>query len=68
MGDLVVNLNADVFLVCVSQALSTESEEVMGLLVGETVIQVHGMMCGIFFVVLFLRFIETNERHEMYRC
>ena len=30
-----VHLSSDVYLVCLSHALSTESEEVMGLLLGE---------------------------------
>ena len=30
-----VNLESDVFLVCLTHALSTEREEVMGLLMGE---------------------------------
>lgn len=30
-----VEISADVYLVCLVQALSTEKEEVMGLLIGE---------------------------------
>lgn len=30
-----VNLNSDVYAVCLQHALSTEREEVMGLLIGE---------------------------------
>ena len=32
-----VHLNSDVYLVCLTQALSTEKEEIMGLLLGEWV-------------------------------
>lgn len=35
MGTVRVNLAADVYMVCLSHALSTEKEEVMGLLIGE---------------------------------
>lgn len=35
MGTIRVNLSADVYMVCLSHALSTEKEEVMGLLIGE---------------------------------
>lgn len=35
MGTVRVNLSADVYMVCLSHALSTEKEEVMGLLIGE---------------------------------
>ena len=30
-----VNLNTDVYLVCLTHALSTEKEEIMGLLIGD---------------------------------
>ncbi|KAH7948667.1 hypothetical protein HPB49_000458 [Dermacentor silvarum] len=36
MSTVRVNLSADVYMVCLSHALSTEKEEVMGLLIGET--------------------------------
>lgn len=32
---------ADVFSVCATHALSTESEEVMGLLLGDIMVQLH---------------------------
>ncbi|XP_037274162.2 lys-63-specific deubiquitinase BRCC36-like [Rhipicephalus microplus] len=35
MSTVRVNLSADVYMVCLSHALSTEKEEVMGLLIGE---------------------------------
>uniref|UniRef100_A0A023GHH5 Putative lys-63-specific deubiquitinase brcc36 n=1 Tax=Amblyomma triste TaxID=251400 RepID=A0A023GHH5_AMBTT len=35
MATVRVNLSADVYMVCLSHALSTEKEEVMGLLIGE---------------------------------
>ena len=33
-----VKLSADAFMVCLSHALSTEEEEVMGLLIGEVIV------------------------------
>ena len=35
-----VKLSADAFMVCLSHALSTEEEEVMGLLIGEVILPV----------------------------
>jgi len=47
-----VYLAADVYMVCLQHALSTEKEEVMGLLIGEvrivkfTLIEVFSSFCG----------------------
>ena len=38
-----VELSSDAYLVCLSHALSTEKEEVMGLLMGEVAIKEIGM-------------------------
>lgn len=77
-----VHMAADVYLVCLQHALSTEKEEVMGLLIGEVLI-----LCSIFILlylpytyifrainsisareVSYLEFILPNFRDYTNRC
>jgi len=48
-----VYLAADVYMVCLQHALSTEKEEVMGLLIGEVRV-VKSSNCYSFFFLLWL--------------
>jgi hypothetical protein len=49
-----VKMSEDVWLTCLTHALSTETEEIMGLLLGD--IEVHSMfpICPIFLFFFFL--------------
>ena len=55
-----VEISADVYLVCLVQALSTEKEEVMGLLIGEARFKLSREMIRAFHSVLGLRLGSFN--------
>ena len=57
-----VEVSADVYLVCLVQALSTEKEEVMGLLIGEARFKLSREMIRAFHSVLGLRLGSFNGR------
>lgn len=62
---LVVELESEAYHVCLSHALTTEKEEVMGLLLGEIVVEQNKIINRIWDVIILRRSCKQRDRVEI---